>query len=598
MNRKRKILQSSLVLSLVCLVSHVAGCESLPPSTKVGALEYGADAKCADDSQCADGDSCLAGRCANAVGESYEIALKLTYPDAVDAPVTVYRDFVPGESLGTFTRPELLTGTMTIAFLGGDVAGTAVFTPHDAWNGIENAHAFSLSQGKTEYAVYPGKYDIVFYPASTETETLPVMIFDDISIENSGQELRFRVENPRGVFPQSENVWWSQMIAATFEIAKTSSKEDEKKPGDHGNGSGESAKEDNAALEGAAFRPQVQFRIVDADFGIISTQYSMDLSDKECVFYLPDFLLPPQRSTRRYVFKLVYQLTPFLQLTQTIGEFISEFDSPGGCLGVCHMNSTLNYVIDGWKSRSFKGQIMAPSAITPANGTVSITATDAEGKIQWKTSAQTPTSSDGYFVFDYPDIDCEVLGCQMSYKVDVSYDDDHALASESFVFDALEDLKAIPVKPKTAVAGTVYSHNGKPLSQVTVSFKPRNTDSSAVIETQTDVNGYYNVRLNHRLYDVAFIPVKSSGVSQEFSRLDVSDLNEIEYDFSFRRPNLVYGNIVDSEYHGIEGVRLDAYIRTEDGVVRRVASSESDADGVFRLFVPSRESVIRGLSLK
>ena len=81
-------------------VALAVGCESIPGIESYSPLEYGSEAKCRTTSSCPSDTVCIAGRCASASGAPYDVALKLTYPDAVDKPFTRYLEFTRGESLG------------------------------------------------------------------------------------------------------------------------------------------------------------------------------------------------------------------------------------------------------------------------------------------------------------------------------------------------------------------------------------------------------------------------------------------------------------------------------------------------------------------
>ena len=88
------------------------GCESIPGIESYSPLEYGSEAKCRTTSSCPSDTVCIAGRCASASGAPYDVALKLTYPDAVDKPFTRYLEFTPGESLGAFELPDPVVGNL------------------------------------------------------------------------------------------------------------------------------------------------------------------------------------------------------------------------------------------------------------------------------------------------------------------------------------------------------------------------------------------------------------------------------------------------------------------------------------------------------
>ena len=143
------------------------GCESIPGIESYSPLEYGSEAKCRTTSSCPSDTVCIAGRCASASGAPYDVALKLTYPDAVDKPFTRYLEFTPGESLGAFELPDPVVGNLSVWYEGRQVEGTATFTQHGAWNGAENAQSFVFSAQKSDFSIYPAVYDIVFTPAQS-----------------------------------------------------------------------------------------------------------------------------------------------------------------------------------------------------------------------------------------------------------------------------------------------------------------------------------------------------------------------------------------------------------------------------------------------
>ena len=169
------------------------GCESIPGIESYSPLEYGSEAKCRTTSSCPSDTVCIAGRCASASGAPYDVALKLTYPDAVDKPFTRYLEFTPGESLGAFELPDPVVGNLSVWYEGRQVEGTATFTQHGAWNGAENAQSFVFSAQKSDFSIYPAVYDIVFTPAQSEGRVFPTMVFDSIEVDNAHSDLVFQI---------------------------------------------------------------------------------------------------------------------------------------------------------------------------------------------------------------------------------------------------------------------------------------------------------------------------------------------------------------------------------------------------------------------
>ena len=553
------------------------GCESIPGIESYSPLEYGSEAKCRTTSSCPSDTVCIAGRCASASGAPYDVALKLTYPDAVDKPFTRYLEFTPGESLGAFELPDPVVGNLSVWYEGRQVEGTATFTQHGAWNGAENAQSFVFSAQKSDFSIYPAVYDIVFTPAQSEGRVFPTMVFDSIEVDNAHSDLVFQIvhdlDSP--LAPSSAPVpsshamtWWAGLFTVSYTWGKRASNSDENTD-DKG--------------DADAFHPQIAFRITDTKQSASVAQIVLDLSPGEIKhFNSIDMSLPPQRveSTRDYRITALYQMTPTLQMEEVLGTFELSVN------GVENV-SVKEVVLRPFASRKFVGQLMPPSATNPANAIVSVSAVDEAGNIQWKSTAHAPTSSDGYFTFDYPANSCTSDNCNVTYTVHVSYEDEHVLASESFVFDDLEALKNIDVTPKTPVSGIVYAEDdATPLSGVTVSFTPLKAESSRTIEVVTDRDGRYNVNLNHRHYDVELIPNRTRGVSIAFDTLRVDSSNPITRDFSFERSNLIFGTCNDDVQSPVSDVRADVYIRSKSGAVRKVASSATDDKGIFRLFVP------------
>lgn len=566
------------ILAYGVVASMALGCESIPGVDSYSLMEYGSEAKCRASSSCSEDMVCIAERCASAEGKAYDVALRLTYPDAVDKPFTYYRTFAPGESLGDFALPEPITGDFSVWYEGRQVEGMATFTQHDAWDGAENAQFFFFSLQKSDFTIYPAVYDIVFTPTQTDGRVLPTMVFDSIVVDDEHSNLAFQIASdfvtPPGTsfapnLDSNEFDWWAGMLTILYMW--------------HGEfaGSGENSNEEIG--EGCeTFHPQVTLRVADTEQSANVAQVALDLSsDNFRGFNYVDIALPPQRvdSSREYRITALYQMTQSLQMEEVLGEFELSVD------GVENISVT-EVALRSFASSKFVGQLMPPSAMNPANAIVSVSAVDKSGRIQWKSTADAPTSSDGYFAFDYPTNLCEEEPCGMTYTVHVSYEDEHVLASESYTFDNLESLKSIVVTPKTHVGGIVYADDETPLSGVTVSFRPLKAESSRTIDVITDRDGRYEARLNHRLYDVELIPNRTLGVSIAFDKLRVESEEPMTRDFSFARSNLIFGTCYDDLHDPVSDVRADVYIRSQSGVVRKIASSSTDESGIFRLFVP------------
>lgn len=568
-----------------CLSAAAAlGCESIPEAASHAELVYGSEAKCDDARQCSGSSLCMLGFCASDKGASYDVALKLTYPDAVGNPKTYYRSFAPGSELGVFSLPEVAQGRMTVWFEDRQIEGTAFFAQHGAWNGADEPKTFVLSSQKSEFSVYASVYDIAFSPSPADGIVYPSMVFDSVAVDADHSDLTFRIthesapEKSPAKDPDASSgaiERWSGLLSLTYVYCDSSAK--------NNNPSG-------SELTSDGFNPQVTLRAADMDQSANMTQITLDLAElKETGRGTIDILLPPQRrdSLRKYRLTAVYRLTQSLQMQESLGVF--ELGSFGAA-----SVSAKEIALRPFESREFVGQLTAPPGANPGNAVVTVSASDKNGDLTWKSTAEAPASSDGYFVFDYPANACASDACHMTYNVHVTYEDEHALASESFAFDDMQSLKSIPVTAKTPISGVVYAEDGVTgLSGITVSFTPTNGESSRAIEAVTDSGGRYSASLNHRHYDVSVIPARSSGLPIAFDSVDVAGSEAMIRDFRFSQPTLIFGTCLDDKGLPASEVRTDIYVQSKTGTIVKIASSQTDDSGLFRLFAPGISNSLR-----
>ncbi len=564
--------------------SAALGCESIPGAESHAELVYGSEAECDDARQCSGSSLCMLGFCASDKGASYDVALKLTYPDALGNPKTFYRAFAPGAELGVFSLPESAQGRMTVWFDDRQIEGTAIFTQHGAWNGADDPITFVLSSQKNEFSVYASVYDIVFVPSPADGIVYPSMVFDSVIVDAEHSDLTFRITHDSAPEQSSAKApdasggvieRWSGLLSLTYVYCDSSAKNDDSAGSD---------------LASDLFHPQVMLRAADMAQSANMTQITLDLPAlQETGRGTIGISLPPQRrdSLGKYRLTAVYRLTQSLQMQESLGIF--EIGARGASAAAAK-----EIALRPFESREFVGQLTAPSGANPANAVVTVSASDKNGDLTWKSTSEAPASSDGYFVFDYPANDCATDACHMTYNVHVSYDDEHGLASESFVFDDLQSLKSIPVTAKTPISGTVYAEDGVTgLGGITVSFTPTNGESSRAIEAVTDSDGRYSASLNHRHYDVSVIPSRSSGLPIAFDSVDVAGTEAMVRDFRFAPPTLIFGTCLDDKGLPASEVRTDVYVQSKTGTIVKIASSQTDGNGLFRLFAPGISNVLR-----
>lgn len=558
-----KFFPHPLLFCVACLL----GCENIPTaSTPVAVEEFGADVRCLSDADCKRDETCLADYCVYSGGEPYPVALRMTYPDALDRPMTHYRDFVPGESLGDVAYPPTIGVGMSVTFGGMPLTGTASFSPVGAWKSLEDSQSYLISDVMTPIDIQAGTYNITFFPASGKKlgVSLPTMYFDGIDIR-TGKNLIFDIMQNTVDF--QENGWWSGYFVLTYAWTETV-QAGSAKPGD--------------SETGEVFVPTSTLRIADVSSpAAVSIPLDASCDTPNC-FTTVDLPLPPQRygTTRKYVVTAIQRLSSTLRLTTRLKEFSIPLNNIQDVLGMSDL--VTEFVFSPVLVEKKRGQILVPSAQSAANGLVSVSAQSADGIYSWTSIAHSAASSDGYFTFDVPVLDSDFV-----YTVNVQFDASHALASESFTFHSLDELLAIDVTPKTTLSGVVYGPTGAPLANAVLCFTPDNTDVSTTIEATTDERGFYTVALNHRAYALSIAPSKSAGIASLFTDVVITDSTPRSLDFTLRHTNLMFGRSLDDHGNARANVRAEAFTRSSSGKVTKMATAMSDENGIFRLFVPS-----------
>lgn len=513
---------------------------------------------CASDADCLPGEACIAQRCIHPSSESYDIGIRLTYPNALDLPVTLYKHVQPGSELGEFPQPAPVNTAVTIRQNGVPMIGTLTFTQADSWHGLEDQRAVALTQD-FRIDLNPSIYNITFFP---EDKSLPTMFFDHIQVDAHHRFIDLDVTT------SSDSLTHTNWYARNFTITYNANAQFTNSPIDPTPDNGEDFTDNKIIV-----------RVSDKNSPASTAEITLDPDNPQA-----DTLLPPQQlnSSRSYKIVMSQYLTPRLKLTNVLGEFTVSLETTQHS-----PEFSDTYGINVWDVQKQLGHLSFASDSSNTNAHVTVTAhTPKDGipSYHWNFSSSERSGDDGYFFIEYPIIDAQKL----TYTVQVTFDPDSSLASETFIFDDIQAISQIPIQKKTVLSGTVYKPDGSPLPDATLSFTTRDSGRSAGCEPiVTDQDGRYTVSLDRMTYDVAIEPPKSLGLPNAFFKIDKPEQTQMTRDFALPFPSLVYGTCIDSARNPLQKVHTEVFIRDNEGFTRKLDAASSDHTGTFRLFIPT-----------
>lgn len=512
---------------------------------------------CSSDADCLIAESCVAQRCIHTSSETYDIGIRLTYPNALELPVTLYKHVQPGSKLGEFPQPTPINTTVTIRQNGVPMIGTLTFTQANSWHGLEDQRAVALTQD-FRIDLNPGIYNITFFP---EDKSLPTMFFDNIQVDELNRFIDLDVTTSSDSLTNTN--WYARNFTITYNANAQFSNSHSPDPNDDEDFT------DNKII----------VRVSDKNSPASTAEITLDPDNPQA-----DTLLPPQQlnSSRAYKIVMSQNLTPRLKLTNVLGEFIVNLKTTQYA-----PEFSDTYGVNVWDVQKQLGHLSFASDSINTNAHVTVTAhTPKDGlpSYHWNFSSSERSGDDGYFFIEYPIIDAQKL----TYTVQVTFDPDSSLASETFTFDDIQAISQIPIQNKIILSGSVYKPDGSPLPEATLTFTTRDSGRSAGCEPIiTDQDGHYTVSLDRMTYDVAIEPPKSLGLPNAFFKIDKPEQTQMTRDFALPFPSLVYGTCIDNARQPLQKVHTEVFIRDNEGFTRKLDTAASDHTGTFRLFIPT-----------
>lgn len=543
-----------LLITIAAII--VISCESIPPIASINPAQSGENLICHAKDDCAKDENCIAQRCALLSLTTFPVTLRLTYPNALEAPVIQQVLFKPGNSLGSFIQPTRKPIAIQVEYNGNLIDGTASLTPINTWQNIDATQSGPLqTTDKSNILLNPGSYHLTVFPHLTpETEDIPTMFFDNINIEPHTETLHLQITNT----PQPDQ-WWAGTVTAFYTYAN----------------------------QETATQVPTTLRIVNLSTPASSPAIKLapPCDDHKCTL-TAELPLPPQKLNTKHHYQLLASqtLTPTLTLNTQLHTFSIGSENTEDNNGYENILTPYqDFVIETPQTEQLRGQLLSPNAQLPANATVTISASTDSNQTYWTSAAHAPTSSDGYFTFDAPIFNDE--NPSFTWNVKIHFEQASPFASQTFTFTQQQDIQTIQIREKTKISGTVTHDGNQPVPNTVISFMPVNQPTAEPIEITTNEDGYYSTSLNYEAYTAIISPPKRTGLPTTVQNIDARSDTPISTNIELLRADVLYGACLDENTQPIPSVRAELFIQHDSKTIR-LTSTETDETGIFRMFIP------------
>lgn len=554
-------------LALLLLPTWLWACSSELMDGNDLAMVPGSDLECINVSKCAASSQCIANRCVAVSQASIPITLRLSNPQNPHAPLLLETEFVPGQSLGTFGQPDLVDTSLRVQYQKAYIGGVADFSRQSKFSSLIGSQSLSLSsndnkQTNPKLALIPGVYDITVFPAQSSTQDqYPTMFFPDVEIDGREDLLTLNLDQ-KVSSSESQKPYWLTTATGVVNV------------------------------EGVS---DVDIRLQDRNSPASTARIPI------CVANVcnPSFeaLLPPQAydSTRSYDVIASIKALPTLVISEKLAQFDASSSSSKSMRG--------NLVIPPVEIKPFsvltiQGKIVSTINKSTSNATVVLTAMSTDGRHKWISTAHEPSDVEGYFRIDIPQY---AKNNDFEYLVSLVFEASNPHATEYFSYNFSESESfELTAKAKYHYRGVVSGAEKKQFVEgATVVASPIGQyGNNETIETVTDVAGAFSLALDAIPYSISITPPKRMGLPAYVDSF-LPERGDVFVDATLKAADLIYGTCINSDGEGVRDVRVEVFVDMPKLLLPvRIASSVSDDEGVFRLFVPALDDHLKFLSVK
>ncbi|MCL2325749.1 MAG: carboxypeptidase-like regulatory domain-containing protein [Proteobacteria bacterium] len=557
---------STLGLPIILIFAFVAGCEALPSDTVFQKLASGEDIACSAKRGCDASRQCLAERCVGVSSASMPLVMRFTYPEALHAPVVVQGEFQPGQSFGTFLQPALVAAAIQVKYHDVPVAGVATFLSRTGSAALDYTQTVELMRDTDANAaarlnLVPGQYDVIVSPSNMANQyNYPTMVFYGIEVKPGHDMVSLDVETGAEATRFPEESYWGGRVTGIIELS---------------------------GIDDSEFVGEIGLRLQEVDAPASSATFPI-CRDGRCTAYY-ELLLPPQRYDveRIYDVQVILKPTPRLTITKKL-----SFVSLG--LSSDFQEKYYSFVlspmaVDALAAQTITGRLHSAAGLSSGKASVAVACQSRSKDMRWFSTAHEVTDAHGHFTVDMPVLpDSDDVTC----KGEVIFDQANAHGSMAAVpLQWEENSIAIEIYPKAVYSGIVTSAEGKPVRDARVTAKPVEA-SMGTLETTTNDKGYFSLKLDTMAYEVLFEPPARTGMPSHRQMLSRQVEPREKESIVLKRPDMIYGQCMDSSGKPISGVWVDAFWMDSLGELHQLASGQSDDDGLFRLFVVPTDSLV------